>query len=71
MTTEIQMLLQRIQQVEEKAERAKQERDELLSALEGLIANYYYNQRKGLGFGPLVRATNAVAWAKKFKGKDE
>lgn len=67
MASEFEIMLWRIQQAEDRAEQAEQERSELLAALERLIENYYYNNRKGLGVGLLVRATNAVAWVKRFR----
>lgn len=35
---------------------AEQERDEALEALKDVLENYKYNNRKGIGMGPLVRA---------------
>ncbi len=35
---------------------AEQERDEALRALKEVLENYKYNNRKGIGMGPLVRA---------------
>lgn len=35
---------------------AEQERDEALVALKDVLENYKYNNRKGIGMGPLVRA---------------
>lgn len=39
---------------------------ELLEALEGLLRNYEFNECKGLGFGPISKARNAI---NKTKGK--
>lgn len=39
---------------------------ELLEALEGLLENYKYNQGKGLGIGPIMKAKTAI---KKAKGE--
>ncbi len=36
--------------------KAEQERDEALKALKDVLENYKYNDRKGIGMGPLVRA---------------
>lgn len=34
----------------------EQERDEALRMLKEVLENYQYNERKGIGMGPLVRA---------------
>jgi hypothetical protein len=46
----------------------KQQRDELLNALESLVKNYEYNKCKGLGLGPLFKAKQAIAKAKEVEG---
>lgn len=39
---------------------AEQERDEALKMLKEILENYKYNNRKGIGMGPLLRASKLL-----------
>lgn len=45
----------------------EQERDEALKILKEVLENYQYNGRKGIGMGPLVRASKLLDKYRMFK----
>lgn len=46
--------------MEKTIEQVAAERDEALAMLKEVLDNYKRNERKGIGFGPLIRAGNLL-----------
>lgn len=46
--------------MEKTVEQVAAERDEALAMLKEVLDNYKHNDRKGIGFGPLIRAGNLL-----------
>lgn len=46
--------------MEKTIEQVAAERDEALAMLKEVLDSYKHNERKGIGFGPLIRAGNLL-----------